>query len=69
MSQYRKETIFSNVCNHRNWLDGRSAIWNDLEAGYSEGPCNGIGGTAKRQANGAIKQEKPLSKMRTIFSA
>ena len=59
-SQYRNKSIFSIVCNHRNWLDGGGAIWNYFEAGHSKGPCNGIGGTAKQLADDAIKQEKAI---------
>ena len=60
MSQYRNKSIFSIVCNHKNWLDGGGAIWNYFEAGHGKGPCDGIGGTAKRLADDAIKQEKAI---------
>ena len=59
-SQYRNKSMFSIVCNHRNWLDGGSAIWNYLEAGQGKGLCDGIGGTAKRLGDDAIKQEKAI---------
>ena len=59
-SQYRNKSIFSIVCNHRNWLDGGGAIWNYFEAGHGKGRCDGIGGTAKRLADDAIKQEKAI---------
>ena len=59
-SQYRNKSIFNIVCNHEKWLEGGAAAWNYFEAGHGKGPCDGIGGTAKRLADDAIKQEKVI---------
>ena len=37
---------------------GAKAVWNYFEAGHGKGPCDGIGGTSKRLADEAVKQEK-----------
>ena len=34
------------------------AAWNYFEAGHGKGPCDGVGGTVKRLADDAIKQNK-----------
>ena len=59
-SQYRNKSIFNIVCNHEKWLEGGAAAWNYFEAGHGKGPCDEIGGTAKRLADDAIKQEKVI---------
>ena len=56
-SQYRNKTAFYLVATH-NDLFGVDAEWNYFEAGHGKGPCDGIGGTAKRMADLSIKQEK-----------
>ena len=56
-SQYRNKTIFSVVNRHEETFDAK-AVWNYFEAGHGKGPCNGIGGTSKRLADEAVKQEK-----------
>ena len=68
-SQYRNKSIFNIVCNHEKWLEGGAAAWNYFEAGHGKGPCDGIGGTAKRLADDTIKQEKVIiSKTHKISS-
>jgi len=56
-SQYRNKSAFYVISNHQNLL-GVPAIWNYFETGHGKGPCDGIGGTAKRTADMAIKQGK-----------
>ena len=57
MSQYRNKTIFNVVSRHEETF-GAKAVWNYFEAGHGKGPCDGIGGTSKRLADEAVKQEK-----------
>ena len=56
-SQYRNKSIFSVVAAHKQ-LFGVSAAWNYFEAGHGKGPCDGVGGTAKRLADQAVKSKK-----------
>ncbi|XP_078616892.1 uncharacterized protein LOC144885097 [Branchiostoma floridae x Branchiostoma japonicum] len=55
-SQYRNKTIFSVVSDHKE-LFGVPATWNYFEAGHGKGPCDGVGGTAKRMADDAVKRD------------
>ena len=41
---------------------GVQARWNYFEAGHGKGPCDGLGGVAKRQAADAIKQNKACTR-------
>ena len=56
-SQYRNKTIFYLVSNHQA-LFGMNASWNYFEAGHGKGPCDGIGGATKRNADQASKAGK-----------
>ena len=56
-SQYRNKTIFSLIANHKSEF-GFPAVWNYFEAGHGKGPCDGVGGTAKRMADEAVKTGK-----------
>ncbi|KAK6186926.1 hypothetical protein SNE40_006182 [Patella caerulea] len=56
-SQYGNRFIFDAVKRHEE-LFGVAARWNYFECGHGKGPCDGIGGTAKRQAAEAVKQGK-----------
>ena len=65
-SQYR--FIFSTLCRH-NDLFGVNACWNYSECGHGKSVCDGIGGTAKRQAADAVKQAKAtIQDARDFFS-
>ena len=55
-SQYRNKHMFYLVANHQNMFDGVQASWQYFEAGHGKGPCDGVGGTAKRQADSAVKR-------------
>ncbi|CAC5394557.1 unnamed protein product [Mytilus coruscus] len=39
-------------------FDGITASWHYFEAGHGKGPCDGVGGTAKRLADMAVRQQK-----------
>ncbi|MES9884689.1 MAG: hypothetical protein ABW185_27915 [Sedimenticola sp.] len=56
-SQYRNRYVFDILTRHED-LFGVKAVWNFFESGHGKGPCDGIGGTAKRQAADAVKQGK-----------
>lgn len=56
-SQYRNKNIFSLVSNHKSQF-GVSAAWNYFEAGCGKGPCDGVGGTAKRLADQGMNAKK-----------
>ncbi|KAI8477551.1 hypothetical protein Bbelb_447140 [Branchiostoma belcheri] len=52
-SQYRNKTMSSVISEHEA-LFGIPACWNYFEAEHGKGPCDGIGGTAKRMADQAV---------------
>ena len=54
-SQYWNISIFSILCKHQQLFDGLAATWTYFEAGHGKGPCDGIGATAKRNADNAVK--------------
>ena len=56
-SQYRNKTIFYLLSRHKDLLDV-NASWNYFEAGHGKGPCDGVGGSVKRTADEAVRQQK-----------
>ena len=58
-SQYRNKTIFKIISCHSDYFKV-PASWNYMEAGHGKGPCHPIGGTAKRKADLAVKNEKAI---------
>lgn len=56
-SQYRNKTIFAITANHTAEF-GFPATWKYFEAGHGKGPCDGVGGCAKRMADEAVRNEK-----------
>ena len=56
-SQYRNKSIFKIISSHEEYF-GSDATWNYSEAGHGKGPCDPIGGTAKRQADQAVRNGK-----------
>lgn len=58
-SQYRNKTIFDLVC-HFEKRYSVLASWHYFECGHGKGPCDGVGGTTKRNADNAVKQGKAL---------
>ena len=55
-SQYRNKSIVKVIAEHAALFDGITATWEYLEAGHGKGPCDGLGGTIKRQAEIAVKR-------------
>ena len=58
-SQYRNKTIFKLISHHKKYF-GLEATWNYSEVGHGKGPCDPIGGTAKRQADMAVRNGKVI---------
>ena len=56
-SQYRNKTIFKVISYHEEYFNCK-ASWNYMEAGHGKRLCNPIGGTAKRKADQAVKNER-----------
>ena len=56
-SQYRNKTIFSMVSCHEEHSHAKAA-WNYFETGHGKERVDGIGGTAKRLADEAVRQDK-----------
>lgn len=59
-SQYRNKQIFSIVAQHDTIFPGIRASWLYFEAGHGKGPCDGVGGTAKRLADMAVKRHSAI---------
>jgi len=57
ISQYRNKTIFKIISCHEEYF-GCKASWCYMESGHGKGPCDPIGGTAKRKADQAVKNGK-----------
>ena len=55
--QYRNKSIFKIISCHEEYF-GAPAAWNYSEAMHGKGPCDPIGGTAKRKADHAVKHGK-----------
>ena len=54
-SQYRNKSIFKIISCHDEYF-GCSASWNYIQSGHGKGPCDPIGGVAKRKADQAVKK-------------
>ena len=63
-SQYRNCTIFK-IINKKYF--GVTASWNFMEAGHGKGPCDSIGGVAKRKADQAVKNGKCHTRRNRFF--
>ncbi|KAK3108272.1 hypothetical protein FSP39_004647 [Pinctada imbricata] len=55
-TQYRTTQFFSVITNHDKFFEGINATWLYFEAGHRKGPCDRVGGTAKRLADMAVKR-------------
>ena len=53
-SQYRNKTILKTISCHDEYFVC-SASWNYMESDHGKGPCDPIGGVAKRKADQAVK--------------
>ena len=51
--------MFDVVLKHK-MMFGLGAQWNYFESGHGKGPCDGLGGSCKRQASEAVKQGKAV---------
>lgn len=58
-SQYRNKSLFD-IVKRFELLYGCRASWHYFESGHGKGPCDGVGGTTKRNADNAIKQGKAV---------
>ncbi|VDI60353.1 Hypothetical predicted protein [Mytilus galloprovincialis] len=56
-SQYRNKSIFDLISSFETKFSIK-ASWHYFECGHGKGPCDGIGGTTKRNADNAVKQGK-----------
>ena len=56
-SQYRNKVMMYVVANHEELLGCKSS-WLYLEAGHGKGPCDGLGGAAKRMADTDVRVKK-----------
>ena len=54
-SQYRNRQMFQALARHKDEF-GVTGHWLYFEAGHGKGPCDGVGGVAKRRAYDAIKR-------------
>ena len=51
-SQYKNYKAFSNLCHHKSEF-GLDAEWNFFATFHGKSPCDGIGGTVKRNVDNA----------------
>ena len=65
-SQYRNKVMFFIIANHQEMF-GTAARWDYFEAGHGKGPCDGIGGSVKRQADMATKHGTPISDAKDFY--
>ena len=66
-SQYRNNAMIQALYRHQEEFHVR-AHWLFFEAGHSKGPCDGVGGVAKRKAHDAIMQgNAEIWNARTFF--
>ena len=49
--------MFMVIATHQTMFIEITASWQYFEAGHGKGPCDGVGGTAKRQADSAVKRQ------------
>ena len=59
LSQCRNKFMFKIVSCHEEYFN-ISASWNYMEAGHGKGLSDPIGGTAKRKADHAVKNDKAV---------
>ena len=66
VSQYRNKMIFWVIANHQRIFKCEGQ-WHYLEKGHGKGPCDGVGGSLKRDAFEATKQGKLVSNPATFY--
>ena len=52
--------MFYLIANH-NEVFGIDGCWDYFEAGHGKGPCDGVAGSIKRQADQAAKHGVPMA--------
>ena len=67
-SKYRNKKFFNVICNHEEYFN-IPASWNYMEARNGKGPCDPIGGVAKRNADIAVKQQEEVIQDANSFFA
>ena len=65
-SQYKNRFMFWIVGNHKE-LFGCKAVWHYLETGHGKGPCDGVGGSLKRNAHLAASMGLTVRNAPTMF--
>ena len=58
-SQYRNKSVF-NMIDKFESAHGCKASWHYFESGHGKSACDGVGGTTKRNADNAVKQNKAV---------
>ena len=66
-AQYKNYKNFLNLCYHKDEF-GLNAIWSFFATSHGKSPCDGIGGTVKRQIARA-SLHKPLNDQILTFDA
>ena len=66
-SQYRNANMFNITSLHKQLFDV-SATWQYFESGHGKGPCDGVGGAIKRNADLAVKKGKLIRTAREFYN-
>ena len=66
-SQYKCSFAYWMISNHKE-LFGTPAMWHYLESGHGKGPCDGVGGSLKRNAHKAIAKGKTVRNAPTMYT-
>ena len=64
--QHRNRTIFKIISCHKEYF-GATTSWNFMEDHHGKGPCEPIGGVAKRKTDQAVKNGKYVTQDATDF--
>lgn len=67
-SQYRNKTMVSFIAQHKA-LHNTMATWQYLESGHGKGPCDGVGGAVKKQADTEVKKGALITDAATFVKA
>ena len=58
--------MFYLIANH-NEVFGIDGCWDYFEAGHGKGPCDGVAGSIKRQADQAAKHGVPMADAEVFY--
>lgn len=64
-SQYRNNQIFAITSRHEEMF-GIPASWTYFEVGHGKGPCDGVGGASKRQAEDGVKRGESITSAKLL---